>query len=200
MASDAEVKGEVGFFLRAGKLKQIGRRGWTLRGIETPETVADHSYMTALLALYYGEKFKLDVGKVVGLALLHDINEVETGELVGDKFKPVKEKEKIANGSEAVGKVVSGLDAKFRKEYAALWKEENTRGTPEASIARDLNKLELAFQALNYELRGHPGERFEDMWEHARESVRDKRLKAVLSKLERSRPSATPKKKKNKKR
>lgn len=190
MASRGEILGEIEFFKRAGKLKRIGRRGWNLRGIECPENVADHTYRTALLCLYYGKKFGLDYGKLVSLALLHDINEAETGELVtGDKFKRVSERQKLANGLGALKKITASLPKKTAVEYTSLWKEENSRANREASVARDLNKLELAIQALEYELSGHPGERLEDMWEHAKEEIQDKRLKEVLSELEKMRPS-----------
>ncbi len=183
-----EISGEIAFFTLLGKMKRIGRRGWNLRGIETPETIADHSYRTAVLAYYYAEKFGLDVAKTVGLALLHDINEVETGENPGDKFSAISKEKKIRDGQASLKKITFGLPKAIAKKYSEMWADENLRKGKEASIARDVNKLELAFQALDYELAGHPGERLDDMWAHAKKNVYDLRLKAVLSSLEKMRP------------
>jgi putative hydrolase of HD superfamily len=182
------MAGEIDFFLEAGKLKRIGRRGWTFRGVEIPETVADHTFRTALLCMYYGEKFGMDVEKLVSLALLHDLNETETGDSVGDKFKKISDREKFSKGIGAMERVTAGLPKKMKEKYLALWKDENERLSPEGSLARDLNKLELAFQALEYEMGGHPPELIEDMWGHVAESVRDKRLLEVLRKLKKMRP------------
>lgn len=183
-----EISGEIAFFTLLGKMKRIGRRGWNLRGIETPETIADHSYRTAVLAYYYADKFGLDVAKTVGLALLHDINEIETGENPGDKFAGISKEQKVATGKISLGKVTKGLPTAIAKKYSEMWADENLRKGREASIARDVNKLELAFQALDYELAGHPGERLDDMWAHAKKYVYDPRLKAVLASLEKMRP------------
>lgn len=183
------AKSDLGFFLKVGKLKQTGRRGWNLRGIEMPETVADHSFRTALMALHYGKKLGLDAGKLVALALIHDLNEAETGEQsTSDKFKRISESEKMRKGADAMKRTLSDLPPAAQKEYVSLWKEENSRGSREGSFARDLNKVELAIQALEYELAGHPRERLEDMWEHARSSIKDSRIKALLREAERMRP------------
>ncbi len=186
--SEREAKGELEFFLKAGRMKSTGRRGWTFRGVEIPETVAAHSYRTALLALYYGRKFGVDVGRIVSLALLHDLNEVENGDTVADKFTKLPEKQKVAKGLGELKGVLATLPKGAQKEYAAMWLEENNKSTPEGRLARELNKLELALQALDYEMAGHPGETLDDLWEHVGKNVRDPRIRRLFSMLRKMRP------------
>ena len=55
---------EIEFLRKAGKLKATKRTGWIIEGITSPESVAEHSFRTALMALVLGHSRKdLDVGK-----------------------------------------------------------------------------------------------------------------------------------------
>jgi putative hydrolase of HD superfamily len=186
--SDREIRGELDFFVKAGRLKYTGRRGWTFRGVEIPESVAAHSYRTALLGMYYGKKFGLNTCKVVSLALLHDLNEAESWDTVADRFSKLPEEKKIAKGLSDLKVVLASLPKEVQKEYASLWLEENRKASLEGKLARELNKIELAMQALDYETAGHPGETLEDLWEHVRASVKDARLRRILAILKKMRP------------
>ena len=42
---------------KAIKLKSIKRKGWLRRGIENAESVADHTFMLAFLAMMVGDFF-----------------------------------------------------------------------------------------------------------------------------------------------
>jgi len=53
-----DLKESIGFILQAGILKNLPRTGWLLRGIKNPESVADHSYRTALLSMLLGDLLK----------------------------------------------------------------------------------------------------------------------------------------------
>jgi len=60
------------FLHNAYRLKEIKRTGWKLKGIKNPESVAEHSFMLALMALALAKPLKLDAGKCISLALVHD--------------------------------------------------------------------------------------------------------------------------------
>ena len=67
--------------LRAvGRLKALPRQGWVDRGIPSPESVADHTYRSAMMAWLLGGAAGLDTNRLVKLALLHDLPEVEAGD------------------------------------------------------------------------------------------------------------------------
>ncbi|MFL5542881.1 MAG: HD domain-containing protein [Longimicrobiaceae bacterium] len=71
------------FFHLAGRLKDTPRAGWALRGVERPESVADHSWRTALLALVLARRADppLDRERAVALALAHDLAEALVGDI-----------------------------------------------------------------------------------------------------------------------
>ena len=63
----------VDFAENVSKLKRIARKGWVSQvGVEKPESVADHSFACAILAMCLGDLKGLDTEKLIRLALLHD--------------------------------------------------------------------------------------------------------------------------------
>ena len=68
------------------RLKAVPRIGWLLRGVRDVESVADHSYGVALIAMILADRAKargmaVDVERVLRMALLHDLTEARTGDL-----------------------------------------------------------------------------------------------------------------------
>jgi len=49
---------DIDFLLKAIELKDENRTGWELRNIENPESVAGHSWGTAILTMVHGNKKK----------------------------------------------------------------------------------------------------------------------------------------------
>ncbi len=134
----------------AGRLKRIKRTGWVVRGIPEPESIADHSYRAALLGYFLALERGLDAGKVAGMLLVHDMGESLIGDITpeGERFM-----EKI----EAEDKAMKFLADKIgsRKIYE-LWREFNYGTSPEAQLAREVDKAEMAYQALEYSNMGFP--------------------------------------------
>ena len=73
------------------KLKKIPRTGWVRAEIEGPESVADHSYEVALLVSIIADSLNLDHSKLVRAALVHDLAESITGDII--KLEKTKEHE-----------------------------------------------------------------------------------------------------------
>jgi len=51
IASEQALARQVRFLREAMRLKTVKRTGWVLRGVENPESVADHSWAVALCAM-----------------------------------------------------------------------------------------------------------------------------------------------------
>jgi len=86
-------------FIRiVNKLKHIKLTGWVEREIKNPESVADHSFMVALLCILLGNR-KINREKAIKMALIHDLAEAEIGDIITKEKWPEKgiisEKEKI---------------------------------------------------------------------------------------------------------
>lgn len=82
---DPGIEGLIDFLSIVGRLKRLPRTGWVEAGIKEPESVADHSFRTAVLAMIPADLEGLDSDKVMRMALLHDLAEVETGDLTPDQ-------------------------------------------------------------------------------------------------------------------
>ena len=63
-------------------LKTIPRSGWQKKlGIKRPESVADHAFGVAAIAMILSDSKRLDSAKVLKMAILHDLAESLTGDL-----------------------------------------------------------------------------------------------------------------------
>lgn len=142
--------------ISAGKLKQIKRKGWIRAGIERVESVAEHSYRTAFMAMLIGDKLKLDVEKMIKMALLHDIAECITGDITPQEMK--KEK-KINIEEKAVKELIGGM-----QEYHEIWKEFILGESEEAKVVYEIDKLEMLLQAKEYE-KIYGEEPLKEFWE-----------------------------------
>ncbi|HYJ78510.1 MAG TPA: HD domain-containing protein, partial [Longimicrobiaceae bacterium] len=80
---DAAAGDLLRFLHLAGRLKETVRAGWALRGVEGAESVADHSFRLALLALVLAPRVEppLDRERCMAMALVHDLAECLTGDI-----------------------------------------------------------------------------------------------------------------------
>lgn len=156
------------FFLKALELKDEKRTGWELRNIEQPESVAGHSWGTALLCLVHAEKEDVETSKCVKMAVVHDLAEAETGDFVTrdvDGKQEVKKEEKEALETEAINSLTSELES---IQIEKLWREYEERETKAAKFVKDMDLIDLCLQALKYEKqqRYDPEEDNEDFQEY----------------------------------
>ena len=178
-----------------GRLKTLRRAGWVRSGVEEPESVADHSYRLAMLALLIAPRLGLDIDRLVRLALLHDLAEARIGDLTpADRVAPA---DKAAREDAAFSEIVSGLSES--KALVELWRDYETGGTPEARIVRQLDKLEMALQALEYEqtaVAGSGAAQLQPGWADeffasARAALREPLLIELYDRIVARRPSPT---------
>ncbi|WP_058826639.1 HD family hydrolase [Haloferax sp. Q22] len=132
-------------------LKDELRTGWVLRNIDSPESVAAHTWGTASLCLLYAEQEEIDRQKAVTMALIHDLGEARTGDIAtraeeGRQTTPTSEKEAAERSA------VTDLVGPFNdSELLALWEEYEARDTPTAQFVKDMDLIDNCLQALKYE-------------------------------------------------
>lgn len=163
-------------------LKQIFRQGWIQRGIPAGrcESVAEHSYAVALLAMFWRDRYlpELDLLKVLRLSLLHDFGEVDAGDITPvDKVSP---EQKLRLEREAFRRILSEWGG--GNQYLELWEEYSQSKSPEARFVRQVEKLEMALQASVYEHQGLAD--LEEFYASARKVVHDSELREILEELE----------------
>lgn len=142
-------------------LKNLPRAGWRLRGIRDGESVADHAFRTAFAAMLLADAlnergYALDTERVVRLALLHELAETCIGDIPYPALKHLPENAKTRAESDATVFLLSPLNA-VGERYIALWREFESRESPESRVVRIADKLEMLLQAWEYERAGARG-------------------------------------------
>lgn len=162
-------------------LKQLYRQGWLRRGIDPAlcESVAEHSFATAVLALMICDAYfpELDTCQVLRLALLHDFGEVYAGDIVPSQNMPPEEKHRLER--EAVEKIFRRMPSGER--YLDLWEAYEAGSTPEARFVRQIDRLEMAFQASIYEYQ-EMGD-LQEFYDSALAALSDPKLLEVIESL-----------------
>jgi putative hydrolase of HD superfamily len=149
--------------LELQRLKRLDRTGWVLRGLPPgAESVAAHSYGVALTAMLLADEcaargVALDVGRVLRIALLHDLQETRTGDMprtVADYYG--REARRAAERA-AFDDIMRGAGAGHAGRYAELHEDYETRASLEARIVKAADVVDLLAQALAFERAGSRG-------------------------------------------
>ncbi len=130
----------------SGQLKDIVRKGWLKYPIDFPESNADHSFRVAFLSMVLAEELGLDVDKCAKLAIMHEFGEISGGDLTPEERV---EKKKIIDEQ---GKVLKQIMIEMRGEkYYEMWIESEKTLSKEGILVKDVDRLEMCLQALEYE-------------------------------------------------
>ncbi len=167
------MKEFVDFFIEIGKLKRIPRKGWVLRGIKNPETIAAHTFRMTIMAWLLCRKKKININRVLKISLIHDLCEVFVGDTTPyDKILPKDKKkwkeifskwprfskikkekiflEKYKKENKALKKLISKLPFYLKEEIKSLWNDYEKGLTREGRFVRQLDRVENLLQALEY--------------------------------------------------
>ena len=125
-------------------LKSLPRAGWVRVGIEQPESVAAHSWGLAMLCMEWAPKstVPLDITKVLQIALLHDLPEVIVGDITPHDNINKQEKHRL---EEAAASQI------LPPQLYQLWHEYMLNQSPEAQFVHQMDKIDMAIQAIVYE-------------------------------------------------
>ena len=114
------------------------------------ESVAEHSWRIALMALFMQDEFpELDINKVIRMCLIHDLGECFTGDIPTFLKSASDEKKEDT----ALFSWVASLPAPYNTELAALYTEMGALQTDEAKLYKALDKLEAVIQHNESDIR-----------------------------------------------
>jgi putative hydrolase of HD superfamily len=133
---------QVAFLLEADRLKTVLRQS-TLTDRSRRENSAEHSWHLALMALVLAEYAPpgLDLQRVLAMLVLHDLVEIDAGDLF--TYAPPEdlarqERAERAAADRLFGLLPPGQSGRFR----GLWDEFEERVSPEAKFARAMDRLQ----------------------------------------------------------
>lgn len=136
----------IDILFEMNRLKSITRKGWKDSGIISPESVADHTFRTALMAMMLSPD-GLDRDRMIRMALIHEAGEVDIGDLTPYDISP---EEKLSMERKTVDRLAQ-VSGDWGEEMKTLWEEYEEQKTREARFVRQLDMLEMGMQALEYE-------------------------------------------------
>ena len=169
------------FFKNASNLKNISRQGWIDKlSIEHPESVADHSYSMAIMAMIISDLENYNSEKILKMVLLHDLAESKIGDLTPDQISK-DEKEQIENN--AFQEIIEKLPNSIKLQYAEIWKEYQKQASPESQIVHQIDRLEMALQAKIYEKSSLSKKDISPFLETAKADITHPKLKELFTKI-----------------
>lgn len=125
----------------AERLKDTMRHCTTSQGRR--ESVAEHSWRIALMAMLLRSKFpEVDIDKVTKMCLIHDLGECFTGDI--PTFLKTGADEETED--RLLDRWVATLPEPVSRELSALYAEMSALKTPEAKLYKSLDKLEAVIQ------------------------------------------------------
>ena len=148
---EPEMEGLTNFLYEMGLLKRYKRTGWMIAGIDNPESIAEHSFRTAIIGYLLAVMEGADPAKTAALCLFHDTQETRIGDVpsVGKAYVVT------APNPEVTADQVAGFPTAAGQAVRELVEEYEARQSLEARLAKDADKLECLIQAREYQAQGH---------------------------------------------
>ncbi len=130
-------------------LKGVIRYGQSRPENDLTESVAEHIYGMGLLANYFlpleDKDDKMDKTLIYEMILLHDIDEIETGDTIGYLKTP----EISANEQAAAQTVITGSPLHMQKYMLKTITNYSEQTTPEARFVKALDRFEPLIQVYS---------------------------------------------------
>jgi putative hydrolase of HD superfamily len=142
---------QIAFLIEIDKLKTILRRNHIADGSRV-ENDAEHSWHFAFAAFLLSEvaAAEVDILKVVKIALIHDVVEIDAGDtFIYDEAAKADQSEREQRGAQ---RLFGLLPEDQAATLLALWQEFEEGLTPESRYARAIDRL--AAVMLNYASEG----------------------------------------------
>jgi putative hydrolase of HD superfamily len=141
--SPSELAGVLEFLRAAESLKDTTRTAWTSGGRR--ESAAEHTWRLCLMALVLRPGFpEVDFAKLIKICIVHDLGEAVGGDV------PAPEQARRGGKAEQERRdllhLLRPLPPAIGEEIAALWDEYEAARSPEARLAKALDKLETIMQ------------------------------------------------------
>lgn len=189
---------QIQFIIEIDKLKKVFRHNIVIGTIRN-ENDAEHSWHLAIMAMLlseYSADKDIDILKVIKLAIVHDLVEIDAGDTFC--YDDKANEDKAEREQKAAERLFNILPEDQAEEIFNLWREFEERKTPEARFASCLDRLQPLL--LNYSTEGYTWQNPEvtsekvlnrnmfleknapELWDYAKEIIEDSIKKGFLRK------------------
>lgn len=143
-----DIESVLTFLRAAERLKVTHRSAYTSAG--NPESVAEHTWRLCLMAMLIQPSMPdVDFARLIKICVVHDL-----GEAIGGDIPAPEQARRAAEGAGSksaderrdLETLIASLPAAQRAELLGLWDEYESAATPEARLAKALDKLETILQ------------------------------------------------------
>lgn len=149
-----DLERRLRFLVEADKMKNVLRQTLIADG-SRQETDAEHSWHFALMAMtlfdHAKNRDKIDLDRVIRMALVHDLVEVYAGDTFC--YDEAANLDKAEREKAAADRLFGLLPEEQGREYRALWEEFDARATPDAAYAAAIDRLQPLIN--NHLTNGH---------------------------------------------
>ncbi|GCD45302.1 HD domain-containing protein [Streptomyces paromomycinus] len=151
MSDDQHAKGSMSYLMEMGALKRAKRSGWWIAGVKDPETIAEHSFRTAVIGAVLAMMEGADPAKVALLCTFHDTQETRVGDIpwVGRRYL------KAAKNEDVTADQVADAHPAVAAGVRAVVEEYENGDSLEVTVAHDADKLECMIQGIEYLEQGY---------------------------------------------
>lgn len=141
----------LALLLGANQLKRVQRTGWVMRGIANAETVSDHSFGVAFIALVLAQYVDepIDTVKLITTALIHDLPEAVLSDIPSPACLHLPRQSKTAAERSALSVLLDEIPQGER--WQDWWRDFAEQSSVEARLVDDADRLDLLLQAYVYE-------------------------------------------------
>ncbi|MDD2604649.1 MAG: HD domain-containing protein [Desulfobacterales bacterium] len=133
---------QMEFLVEIDKLKQVARQTLLIDG-ERRENSAEHSWHIAVLApllVEYSPDPAIDLGRVMEMALIHDIVEIDAGDTYC--YDPEAGLDKAERETAAAVRLFGLLPEDQGRRFMTLWEEFEARQSSAARFAAALDRIQ----------------------------------------------------------
>ncbi len=174
----------VRYIFEAGMLKRAARSGWWVEKVKAPESVADHSFRTAVVAFILARMEGCDdesANRICTAAVFHDMHETRLLDLNKITARYIRVDRSLERKVER--DQIEGMEPGLKDALLSALRLSDK----EEMILKDADYLECAFQAKEYADIGHPTG---DWLDRIATRLQTKSAKALIAKVKKTDSSA----------
>ncbi|HMK46146.1 MAG TPA: HD domain-containing protein [Methanocella sp.] len=141
LMTSERLEQQINFLIEIDRLKHVYRQTYLLDRSRHDSDV-EHSWHFAIMALVLSEytKDSVDISKVIRMALIHDIVEIDAGDVI--VYDRKTDGDHVAKERAAAKRIFGLLPIDQARELSELWAEFERRETPEAKFAAALDRFD----------------------------------------------------------